>query len=445
MDILFVNGSPRGRYSVTLQSCSYLEKCFPEHQFEHLNVGAGIGSFERDMSQAAAAFGRAELIIFAYPVYAFLVPSQLHRFIELMKESGMKLDGKYVTQLTTSDHFFDHTAHRFIEENCRDMGMKIIRGLSAGSEDLLREQGQKEAEDFLRYAVFCVKNGLSEPGEALPPQALPAYEASAEPVKKSDRFDILILADLREGNQSLRAMIKDFDAVSGYRTRFVNLADFPFKGGCLGCRNCAVSGRCVYGDGFERFWQDEVRAADALVFAFSLRDHSMGSRFKMYDDRSFCGGLRGFVSGKPTGYICLGDMSREENLRDVLQARCQVSQSFFAGIAADRESIGQVASRLSYALEHGCAPSRSFYAEGGRKLLRDAVWLRRGMMPEDYRYFKAGGLLDFPQRRRITRLKLLLLGALLRSPAIRRRLGARFNDALLAPYRRVIDRREVQT
>ena len=60
MKILFVNGSPRGRFSVTLQTCRYLEKRFPRHSYEYLNVGAGIDSFERDMSGAAAAFARAE-------------------------------------------------------------------------------------------------------------------------------------------------------------------------------------------------------------------------------------------------------------------------------------------------------------------------------------------------------------------------------------------------
>ena len=84
MNILFVNGSPRGRFSVTLQSCLYLEKRFPGHTFEYLNVGAGLDAFEKDTAPASAAFERAELMIFAYPVYSFLVPSQLHRFVELM-------------------------------------------------------------------------------------------------------------------------------------------------------------------------------------------------------------------------------------------------------------------------------------------------------------------------------------------------------------------------
>ena len=158
MKICVINGSPRGKNSVTLQTVLYLEKRFPQHSFDFLNVGAGIQSFERDMSGAVEAIRSAELLLFSYPVYTFLAPSQLHRFLELMKRSGVDFKDIYATQLTTSKHFFDVTAHRYLEENCRDMGMRVIHGLSADMEDLLTEQGRREAEDFLRYAFYCVEN-----------------------------------------------------------------------------------------------------------------------------------------------------------------------------------------------------------------------------------------------------------------------------------------------
>lgn len=70
MNILVINGSPKGKNSITLHTC------------------------------------------------LFLVPSQLHRFLELLKASDIDLSGKAATQVTTSKHFYDVTAHRFIEDNC---------------------------------------------------------------------------------------------------------------------------------------------------------------------------------------------------------------------------------------------------------------------------------------------------------------------------------------
>lgn len=139
MNVLVLNGSPKGKYSITLQTSLYLEKKFPEHKFNYLNVGQQIRAFERDFSPAVEAINNADLIIFSYPVYTFIAPSQLHRFIELMKASGLNVSGKFVTQISTSKHFYDVTAHKYIEENCQDLGMKYIKGLSADMDDLLTE------------------------------------------------------------------------------------------------------------------------------------------------------------------------------------------------------------------------------------------------------------------------------------------------------------------
>ena len=441
MNILIVNGSPRGRFSVTLQSCLYLEKRFPTHSFAELNAGAGIAGFEKNMAPARAAFERAELVIFAYPVYSFLVPSQLHRFIELMKERGVSLKDKYVTQLSTSKHFFDVTAHRFMEENLHDLGGRVIHGLSADMEDMLTEQGRRELEQFFAYAVFCAHNAVYEHRTPAVEQKHAAYVSSLEACKKQEGFDTVIVGDLREGDESLRALIKDFSAVFPYRTRFVNIAEFPFKGGCLGCLNCASAGRCVYRDGFDAFLREKIQSADAIVYAFTLRDHSMGSRFKMFDDRQFCNGHRTVAEGKPFAYLVNGSLDGEENLRTVLKARADVGHSFLAGFACDAEGLRNVSLRLAFALEQGYTPPRSFYGVGGMKIFRDLVWLMRGMMREDHLYYKAHGLYDFPQKRWPRMLGMCILGALLRSPRIRRQIGDRMNEGMLAPYKKILNER----
>lgn len=155
--IVVINGSPKGKYSVTLQSVRYLEKKFPEQEFEILHVGQKIKSYEKDFSEAKEKLEEAEVLLFAYPVYTFLAPSQLHRFIELMKENKVKVSGKFVTQITTSKHFYDVTAHKYVEENCKDMRMKVVRGLSADMEDLTEKKGQKDLEKFFAHFLWCVK------------------------------------------------------------------------------------------------------------------------------------------------------------------------------------------------------------------------------------------------------------------------------------------------
>ena len=329
------------------------------------------------------------------------------------------------------------TAQRFIEDNCNDMGMRVIKGLSAGTEDLLTEQGRGELEAVFRYAVFCVENGIAEPPRSHAPTARGEYECCLEPSKKPEDYDTVIVGDLREEDESLRAMVKDFAAVFPYKTRFVNIADFPFKGGCLGCLSCRFDGKCVYDDGFDAFLED-IYKADAIVYAFTLRDHSMGARFKMFDDRGFFTALRCPTRGKPTAYIINGGYEAEENLIAVLEARAEMSQSFLAGFASDTAQLQSVAQKLAYALEHKYAPPQDFRGAAGQKLLRDWLWPVRGIARADNEYFKAHGLYDFPQRRWLYALRLSVLGLLMRNEKLRAKIAPRLNHRRLAPYRKLL-------
>ena len=81
MKILVLNGSPKGNYSITLHTLLYLQELYKEHEFEILNIGQKIRVYEKDMSEVISALEKAELIIFSYPVYTFIAPSQVHRFI----------------------------------------------------------------------------------------------------------------------------------------------------------------------------------------------------------------------------------------------------------------------------------------------------------------------------------------------------------------------------
>lgn len=141
MNILVLNGSPKGEYSITLQTIRYLEKRHPQINFTVLHVGQRIRSFEKDFTPAIQAIQAADVLLFSYPVYTFIAPYQLHRFIELMKEHHAPVAGKYATQLSTSKHFYDVTAHRYIQDNAQEMGMKYVRGLSADMDDLLTKRG----------------------------------------------------------------------------------------------------------------------------------------------------------------------------------------------------------------------------------------------------------------------------------------------------------------
>ena len=444
MRILVLNGSPKGEYSVTLQTSLYLQKRYSQHDFEVLHVGQRIKLLERDFTPILEAVEKADLLLFSYPVYTFIAPSQLHRFIELLKASGIDLRGKYATQITTSKHFYDVTAHRYIQDNCQDMGLKYIRGLSADMDDLLTERGQKEAGDFLQYVTWCVAEDVYEPFPAPAKEAnCVPVEVPAESVQPKQPGDVVIITDCEEDNTQLRNMIARFQSKLGISSRVVNIREYPIKGGCLGCFNCAVSGKCIYTDGFDAFLRNHIQTADAMVFAFRIKDHSMGSVFKQYNDREFCNGHRTVTMGMPVGYLISGNYSEEYNLQMIVEARSEVGGNFLAGVATDEynpnQEIDAMAAKLQYALTQKYAQPQNFYGVGGMKIFRDLIYLMQGMMKADHKFYKAHGQYDFPQKKKGMVIKMYLVGALLSNPKLKGKMGNKMNEGMIAPYKKVLD------
>ena len=93
MNIVVLNGSPKGENSITLQTVRFLELLSKKHTFTVLHVGQKIRTFEQNFAEAKTAIEQADILLFSYPVYTFIVPYQLHRFIYLMKEHNVCVSG----------------------------------------------------------------------------------------------------------------------------------------------------------------------------------------------------------------------------------------------------------------------------------------------------------------------------------------------------------------
>lgn len=443
MNILVLNGSPKGEYSITLQTCKYLEKLYPQYDFNYVNVGKDIKKLEKDITLVLGDIKKADLIIFAYPVYTFLAPYQLHRFIEILKQSGISLEGKFVTQISTSKRFYDVTAHKYISENCFDMGMKYINGLSADMDDLPTEKGQKQARDFFDFVMWSVENDLYEKDfiKRTPPKKIDVSVSGEE--RESKTGDVVVVTNCEKEDSQLESMINLFSCTVKYNVRVVNINEYPFKGGCLGCLKCAADGKCVYKDGFDDFLRNNIQNAQAIIYAFTIKDHSMGASFKLYDDRQFCNGHRSVTMGMPVGYIVSGNYSEETNLQLITQARAGVGGNFLAGVATDEynpdEEIRKLVLSLEYALDNSYVPPQNFYGVGGTKIFRDLIWTMQGFMKADHKFYKAHKQYDFPQKNRGMMILSYLLGMAMSNPKIKAKMGNKMNEGMLMPYKKILD------
>ena len=441
-NVLIVNGSPKGNNSITLQTSKYLEILFPDISFEVLNVGAKIKALEKDISPALEKLQATDLIVFSYPVYTFIAPYQLHRFIELLKESGANLQGKYATQISTSKHFYDWTAHRYVEDNAHDLGLKYVKGLSADMDDLTTKKGQTEAVEFFRNVLFQVENDIYERNTISYKPSVKVPVSKVEVDETTKNGDIVVLTNATKDDEQLKDMIAFFQKNSPRKTRVVNIAEYPFKGGCLGCFRCASSGKCIYKDNFDEFLRKEIQTAESIVYAFTIKDHSFGASFKLYDDRQFCNGHRTVTMGMPVGYLVSGNLSKEENVRIIIEGRANVGGNYLAGVATDEfdteKDILNLIKNLEYALENKYVPPQNFLGIGGMKIFRDLIWQMQGLMRADHKFYKAHGQYDFPQKKRGRMLAMYLIGALMSNKKIMAKAGDMVNKGMLMPYEKVL-------
>ena len=442
VNILVINGSPKGQNSVTLKTAEYLERLHPEHRFTYLDAATRIRQLEKDFAPVADLLDKADLIIFSYPVYTFLAPAQLHRFFELAADAGVRLDGKKGTQITTSKHFFDVTAHTFVAENMSDLGLTVHKGLSADMADLLTDKGQKQARDFFQRLMFEMDRSMGENPQSQPSAGIPACRPSLPAQPKRSGYRIALVHAARETDTNLLAMMEDFERAVPFEVVRADVESFAFQGGCIGCLHCAQDGHCIYTDGFETFLRDQIHSCDAVVYAFPIRQHFTYSSMKMFDDRQFCNGHRTVTAGSPVGYLLSGNYTAEPNLRTVLEGRASVGGNYFCGVATDEQdaakSVADLAATVTMALENGLSEPPTFLGTGGSKIFRDLVYGMQGFMQADHRFFKENGMYDFPQKDKKTLWGMRMVGAMLKNPALRRKVQPQMSKYMLKPYEDVL-------
>jgi multimeric flavodoxin WrbA len=459
MKIVVLNGSPKGNRSVTLQYARFLEKKRGQHTFQVFHIAHDIRRIESEETvfrDILDAVKEADGVLWAFPLYYLLVHSQYKRFIELIWERRVEdvFRDKYTGAMSTSIHFFDHTAHNYIHGICDDLGMKFLGSYSADMHDLLKKPEQERLLVFFDLFLRGVEKGVSTAREHPPLTANSfCYEplTQAQPVDPGDRH-ILVLTDHRPEETDLLRMVGRLKSCFIKNVTLVNLADLAMKGGCLGCLRCGYDNTCVYEgkDGFTDFFRGTVEKAEVVVFAGAMRDRYLSSTWKMFFDRSFFNNHFPYLTGKQAGFLISGPLGQVPNLRQILESYIEMHGGNLAGIVTDEggdsskmdELIDGLAHRLIECGTSGYVKPPTFLGVGGHKVFRDDIFGRlRFPFQADHARYKKSGAYDFPQKDYKARITSAVLMLLTKIPAMRREIyQKRMIEEMVKPFRKVVDR-----
>ncbi len=456
MKITVLNGSPKGETSVTMQYVRYIQKHFPEHELEIVHVAQQVKRIERDeatFGQIIDGIRASDGVLWAFPLYFCLVHANYKRFIELIWERGVAdaFADKYAATLSTSIHFFDHTAHNYVHAICDDLGMRYVSAFSAEMQDLLGAEGRAKltifAEDFFR-AIATQRPAARRYAPLVPPSLEYAPGPVAQAVDAGGK-KVLILTDVTPEQTNLARMIERYKAAFAQDVEVVNLHELEIKGGCLGCIKCGYDYQCAYTgkDEYIDFYNTKLKSADILIFAGAIRDRYLSSAWKQFFDRSFFNTHTPSLIGKQFGFIISGPLTQEENLREIIQAYVEWQRSNLVGIVTDEFGdsahvdalLQNLAKRGTEFAASGYVQPRTFLGVGGMKIFRDDVWGKlRIVFRADHRAYKRMGVYDFPQRKLGVRLLNAIGAPLFRIPQIRKAFNSRTKEGMVQPYQRIL-------
>lgn len=442
MKIVVLNGSPKGEYSVTLQYVHYIQKKFPGHEWKIVHVSHHIKKLEQDedtFQEIIDDVRSSDGVLWAFGLWVLAAPAQYMRFIELITERGVKeaFNQKYAAVMTTSIHYYDHTAHNYLRAVCEDLNMRYAEAISLDMIDIQQKAARKQIDIFAESFFNAIEQQRATT-RVFPPLPVSTFiYQPAEPEQKLDAKGkkVLVLTDAYDTTTNLGKMIDRFTQSFSGEVDVINLNDIDIRGACLGCMRCGYDYTCVYKDGFKDFYNNRVRTADIIVFAGTMQGRYLSSTWKTFYDRAFFWNHTPSLVGKQFGYLISGPLSHNANLIQILEASSISRQhanhvdiitdesEHSADIDAQLQSLAE---RLVSFAEKGCIRPQNFLGVGGHKVFRDNIWGRlRAVWQADHRYFKTHKLYDFPQKNYGLRILIALLMGLTMIPPIRKRYYAK--------------------
>ena len=415
MNIAVINGSPKGEISVTMQYVKFIQKKFPQHELKFFNVSHDILKIEKSPRQFGHIIDqvrKADGVMWAVPLYVFLVPSQYKRFIEMIFEQGVQdaFKDKYACVITTSVHFFDHTANSYMRGICDDLGMKFTEFFAADMDDLFIEERREALLKWADVFFSSIEFGT------------PCYRANVpivhskfayKPGKAAGNVEtrgqkILVLADIEDEKSNIARMVSRFTATFKDEIEVYNVREIDIKGGCLGCIQCGFDNKCAYGDkdDFMNFFNVHMRDKDVIIFAGAIKDRFFSSRLKMFWDRSFFNGHIPLFIERQIGFLVSGPLAQLHNMQEIMQAHAEMMEANLTGVVTDESAdSGQIDEMLDALAEkcvdyaqHKYLRPRTFLGVGGHKIFRDELWARlRFPFTADFRFYEKHKMFDFPQ------------------------------------------------
>jgi multimeric flavodoxin WrbA len=457
MKIVVLNGSPKGDLSVTMQYVAYLAKVYPQHEFNMLHIAQRIKRFEKDpaaFNQIIDQVRASDAVLWGFSLYILHVHAHYKRFIELIFERGAQeaFAGKYAASLSTSIHFFDHTAHNYIHGICDDLGMRFVDFFSPDMHDLLKEEGRQQLEHFAQQFFDAIENRVPTQRRYLPLTWREfAYQSELAPNPVSTHGKkVVILHDAKSPDSHLAKMVARCRSAFDGEVSVVNIHDIDIKSSCLGCLECGDNYQCAFTDkdGYIEFYTSTVMTADVLIYAGRMVDRYLSSRWKMFFDRIFFNTHTPVLINKQIALVVSGPLGQEPNLMEIMRGFFEFQGANLVGVVTDESGnsadldrwLDQLMARAITYAQAGYLRPQTCLGVGGMKIFRDDIYGRlRTIFAADHRAYERIGLYKtFPQAEFGTSTANTFASPIVNLPPIREKFDKMIKKQMVMSHQQVV-------
>jgi multimeric flavodoxin WrbA len=187
--------------------------------------------------------------------------------------------------------------------------------------------------------------------------------------------------------------------------------------------------------------------ADLLVFAGTVVDRHLSSRWRNFFDRGFFMTHTPSFKDKQLAFLVSGPLTAMPELRQVLRAYASWQETNLAGIVSDESGesvqldglLSTLARRMVDADEANYIQPFDFLGAGGRLIFRECVYSDlQAVFEADHRYYARNGYYNFPTRRWGQRLLNLILRIIFRVPRVRSEYEKRFKTGMISAHQSVL-------
>lgn len=399
--------------SLSAEYINFMQKLFPEHTYRSFMIGNQIEKILKDEAYRREILDEiksSDGVIWIVPVYFTTVPSQLQRFIDYIFDDDKTayFSGKYTAVFMTSVNYFDHTAGSYMRAVTEDMGMKYVDCFSGRPYIPVFDHSLKSLQHFFAHFFEVIENEIPVSKEfvgsnSTPPHFKPIAISDSD---KTENINAVLLTDVTQEDVNLQNMIDTYIKAAQFPVTVINLHDISIKTGCVACTRCTYDSVCSIKDDFYNFFENDLKKADMVIFAASIKHRFFSGRWKMFFDRSFYNNHIPSLPGKQTAFLISGNLWENQFIKDSIEGIMYLYNTNLNDIITDTSGdAAHITALLSYlpakmvkAFHNKYSKPQTYLGVGGQKIFRDLVYISRSSFYAEYKHFKKTLFKSLPHR-----------------------------------------------